>query len=161
MGEKKPIPMNDTNDESGLLTPSLEGGMRQIYSSSAMFGVAFFGGIFGVILFAALNSIKLKRLKTDLVWLLIAVVVAVVVYAGIFQYSTSEEIKSNFRVINRGGAFVLFGAFWLLYRKFYRALGTSGAKPLSPWGAAIGCVLAGIVITYVAVFIGFSLKGNL
>ncbi len=148
---------NDVTDP--LLEPSLTQGSNRIYSSSAMFGVAFFGGMVGVILFAALNSYHLKRLKTDAIWIVLAILLAVATYVAFFQIVDADQARSNFRLVNRIGAFALFAAFWFLHRLFYRSLGLGGSEPLSPWGAAIACVLISMAVTYGVVYLGLFAGG--
>lgn len=126
----------------------------RLYSLTASFMVAFFGGGgLPIILLSAMNSQKLRRLNADL-WLYIlgATFFAALTVVGAYAAATGTEIpvlqvlgegSRGHRAMNRALALLFFGAVYLRHRRFHRAANLMGLDPLNPWGAAIGAIVAG------------------
>ena len=140
-----------------LLTPSLQdagGEFRQIHSTSTLFCCAFFGGPFGVIAMSAWNSVLLRR-KMDAIPLALALVLSIAFFIMLYgrglpgmQIQDGDEGLS--RVVLRVFALALFGAFWWLHRRFYRALAVSSIP--SPSGILPGILFIVLGVALQVVF---------
>jgi hypothetical protein len=142
-----------------LLRPTLGTGAaaRPLYSPRASFFVAFFGGPVAAILFAALNSFRLRRLPRDLpiYGVGLAVFVATVVWllgtesgAALLDWIRAGEAeRRGLRLSQRMLALAFWGAFHLRHRAFQRNAELMGVAAPSPWVAGVACVLAGGVAT--------------
>ena len=148
---------------SNLLEPSLTAySPKAIYSSRALFIVAFVGGAFSVVLMAGLNSIKAQRIRRDWPWIVLGFVVALLLLMGALLYFSANhsEVASNFRLANRGIGCLLFLGYQCLYRAEYRSIETLGVEPLNPWIAGIACVVLAYLLTFMTVML-YGLLGAL
>lgn len=152
-----------------LLTPTLSEGHRpvRLYSPTALFYTSFFGGPFAAIAFSALNSRNLDRLAADARWYALAAIGAVAWFVGsVYLIQYAEIIPPDLmgdgarttRIFMRGFGLLLWGGFYFLHRSIHRANNLVGADPLSPWRAAIGCILAAMAIQFV---LGLMIIDNL
>ncbi len=139
-----------------LLQPSLQQGVGavSIYSVRAGFMVAFFGGFFAAVLFGALNSQRLGRLRTD-AWLYALGTLAFGAYtialghAIASEGATAEWLAENsrgLRIANRAASLAFFGIIFLVHRRFYKAAELAGENSLSPWLPGIAACVVGTVI---------------
>jgi hypothetical protein len=131
-----------------LLQPSIgrvDSPQRAIYSATAGYLTAFFGGPFAAIGMAGLNAWRLGRLRTDALALAggIALAVGLVAFLlrpELFGYQELEFAARDVRIASRVLALLLFGAYWLMHRRYYRGMQILGLEPPRPWPAAIACV---------------------
>jgi NADH:ubiquinone oxidoreductase subunit 5 (subunit L)/multisubunit Na+/H+ antiporter MnhA subunit len=139
-------------DNDDLLSPSLEENVAQpIYSVGALIAAAFLGGGFAVCLLGVQNARRLRRLRRDLPWLLLAFAVAATAVIGAlvyFQDAISGAISRDARLLIRGIAFALVGLMYLLHRKPYRAAQLVGIEPASPYLAVAAAVIASVVVSF-------------
>lgn len=135
-----------------LLSPSLSAAARApstaLYSVQSGFLVAFFGGGFGIILYSALNSWKLRRPLDALAYVAAAALLTALMAAAVAGWA---PLVSLFTMLGAGSAryflralsLLLFGAFYLLHRKQHRSATLFGIASLSPWIPAIVCIALG------------------
>lgn len=140
--------------QDSLLTPSLgtQSPSTRLYSSTASFWAAFWGGPLGVILFSALNSWRLRRPLDGLAYLAGLGLYAGVLYLMIAGAALPGMVWLNdFLGTRRGAASVLMHAgallcwsgFYLLHRRQHRSMALFGAKAPKPWLPALGCMAIG------------------
>ena len=139
-----------------LLTPSLSAertAAPALYSVQSGFLVAFFGGGFAIILYAALNSWKLRRPLDALAYVAATILMLASLAAMVRGWEPLLRLleplgNSAPRYFLRALSLLLFGAFYLLHRKQHRSASLFGIAPSSPWIAAIACGLIGYGINY-------------
>lgn len=140
-----------------LLRPSLSPGHRKVrlYSPTAMFYTAFFGGPVAALAFSTLNSKQLDRTKEDQLWYVLAGVGTLLwIFTTIYVARFTDVIPPDFlggvertgRYIIRAFGLALWGGFYFMHRPFHRTNELVGAEPLNPWKPAIGCILVAMVI---------------
>jgi len=141
------------SDRKTLLEPSLvspESG-KAIYSPNACFMVAFFGGLFAITAFSAINSWRLGRVKRDLK---IYIVVVALVLIGMFlatQWLTTSgfvagdqsALASYNRFAWRALALFAWFACYRMHREAHRASELTSDTAPSPWIPGIVCVVLG------------------
>lgn len=127
-----------------------------IYSSNALFLTAFFGGAFALLAFAAINVQRLGRVRRDAGYLLLGL--ALTVALAIFLYRPGQQWSvagltpaASARLAWRSFALLLAMGVFLLHRRYYRSMSLVGLEPPSPWAAAIGCSLLGLVAQSAAI----------
>ena len=125
--------------------------------------MAFFGGPLAITIFSGVNSQRLGRLAKDLPAYLAGVAVfAALVYAR-FQYPDwfqSEGGSSTAsRLASRGSALLLWGGFYLLHARYYRAMSVTGTQHPSPWVPALASIFLALAVS-VGVIAVLSLGGN-
>ena len=138
-----------------LLKPTLDTGtvgQATIYSTTAGFATSFFGGPFAAITLTGINAWRLRRLAADALPLLGATALSVLVVLFIanpawFGQPDLEFSRSATRLLHRAYALGLFGAFWLLHRRFYRGMAIMGLEAPNGWIIGIACVLLGVLMT--------------
>jgi hypothetical protein len=150
-----------------LLEPSLasdEQGVQVPYSARAGFMVAFFGGVFAIVIFSALNAKRLGRMRQDLVphilvGLLMFAAVSGVAYLdaqgvrfAIFELLGDAERGKRyfFRLVALG----LFGLSYLLHRRYYRSADLMVTSFPNPWPWGIGSAVIGGALSLVALQLG-------
>ena len=134
-----------------LLTPSLSSSSKPstaLYSVQSGFLVAFFGGGFAIILYAALNSIRLRRPLDALAYVAASALLCALFYAAAISWPPLVTLldtlgQGSWRYVSRAASLLLFGAFYLLHRKEHRSAELFGLAPLSPWIPAIACMAVG------------------
>ena len=137
--------------DDDLLRPSIEKtdtAHKAIYSTTTGYLTAFIGGPFAAIAMAAANSVRLGRLARDALPLAAAVALSVGLYAFLarpewFGQAGLEFAARNARLGARVFALLLFGAFWLLHKRYYRGAELMGLEQPNPWVGGIACVLVG------------------
>lgn len=137
-----------------LLQPSIDrvaSPHRAIYSATAGYLTAFFGGPFAAVGMAGLNAWRLGRLRTDMLGLAGGFAVAVGLSAfllrpDLFGRADLEFATRDVRIASRALALALFGAYWFLHRRYYRGMQLLGLEAPRPWPAAIACVVADIAL---------------
>ena len=133
-----------------LLQPSIgrvDSAQRPIYSVTAGYLTAFFGGPFAAVGMAGFNAWRLGRLRADALALAGGVAVAVGLIAfmlrpDLFGRADLEFATRDVRIASRALALALFGAYWFMHRRYYRGMRFLGLEPPRPWPAAIACVVA-------------------
>jgi hypothetical protein len=143
-----------THDD--LLQPSLntaDAQRKAIYSTTAGYLTAFIGGPFAAIAMAAINSGRLRRLARDAVPLAVAILLSIGLYAFFarpehFAQAGLEFTDRSARFGARLFALLLFGAFWLLHKRYYRGAELLGLEQPNPWVGGIACVVFGTLATY-------------
>lgn len=140
-----------------LLTPSLSSPSApsaSLYSVQSALLVAFLGGNFAIILYAALNSWKLRRPMDALAYVAALAVVMAVFVAGVSGWPPMMALVNlvgSGSIVLRALALLLFGAFYLLHRKQHRSAALLGMPAASPWIAAISCIVVGYGISWLVV----------
>ncbi|QDG51997.1 hypothetical protein FIV42_14990 [Persicimonas caeni] len=145
-----------------LLTPTLSAGHRpvRLYSPTALFYTSFFGGPVAAIAFSWLNSQELRRTKDDLRWYVLAALASVAWIGGVvYAVDVANMIPADMlgsesrtgRYLIRGFGLVVWGGFYFMHRPMHRTNTMVGAEPLNPWKAAIGCIVAAMVVQWVIV----------
>jgi hypothetical protein len=130
-----------------LLTPSLSSRnapAATLYSVRSSFLLAFFGGPLAIILYSALNSVRLRRPLDALAYLAALALVAGLYIALLERAAPLLALgrligRNAFSVISTCMALLLMGAFYLMHRKQHRANQLFGADAPSPWIPAILC----------------------
>ncbi len=143
-----------------LLKPTLssdESGIA-IYSTQANILVAFFGGPLAIILFSALNSRHLNRLKKDWPAFLVGIVATIGMLIYLMSVPDGVDIKEWVAQQKRDSLFYKYGmrilalslwaVYYYLHRQYHKAMSIFGIDPLSPWKMAVACILAAMGINY-------------
>lgn len=140
-----------------LLRPSLTKAhaVAPLYSPRSSFLLGFFLGPLPLILYSALNSIRLRRTAD-----LFAYALALAAFMGLVYASFMDPLPQPLAWINglfgestsmRGAARVLaillWCGFYLMHRKEHRATDLLGDRP-SPWRAAIACAVLGSALVF-------------
>ncbi|MDH4226571.1 MAG: hypothetical protein OEV59_02285 [Deltaproteobacteria bacterium] len=145
-----------------LLTPSIEkdSAGKPLYSARATFFVAFLIGPFGLLLFAALNSSTLGRLKKDARFYIALIALFTAAYAyALYVYGDFTSLKNLaasmrsdrlLHYVPRIGAVLLWALYYQMHKKHFRAMEMFGVKPRSPWAAVV-----------LAIVVDLALKGAL
>ena len=140
-----------SNDD--LLRPTLSDYTRPpaLYHTTGFALSAFFGGPVGAAIYSLANITRLSRLKQDAPVVIILSALAllmtkVLVYSG--QFDALVELagmtpRRTGELLLRGLGLAIFGAIYLLHRRFFRAARISGVKPLPSWPVGIAAVLSG------------------
>jgi hypothetical protein len=132
-----------------LLTPSLSPSAApaaNLYSTQSAFVLAFFGGPLAIILYSALNSWKLRR-PLDALLYLAGLALSIFYIVGLLGgYAPLLRLvdligDSGPEVLWRALALALASTVYLLHRKQHRSAALFGARPPSPWIAAIACAV--------------------
>jgi len=137
-----------------LLQPSIDrvdSPQRAIYSATAGYLTAFFGGPFAAVGMAGLNAWRLGRLRTDAMALAggISVAVGLITFLlrpELFGRADLEFATRDVRIASRALALVLFGAYWLMHRRYYRGTRLLGLEPPKPWPAAVACIVTNLAL---------------
>ncbi|SFU34937.1 hypothetical protein [Pseudoduganella namucuonensis] len=140
-----------------LLRPSLANTRTAaaLYSPRSSFLLGFFMGPLPLILYSALNSIRLKRAVDMVAYAIALAVFSALVYTSFMDQRPAALVWINAQLGEgtsmRGAArilaIVLWGCFYLMHRKEHRSADLFGERP-SPWIAAIGCAVAGSGLLY-------------
>lgn len=137
-----------------LLTPSLTEHRQpsRLYSATSSFWVAFVGGPLAVILYAALNSYRLRRPLDAF-----AFVAALLAFGGMLylvitfseravMLSLSDFLgsrNSTVRVLQHSCALLCWAGFYLLHRKQHRSMALFADQAPNPWLPALACTAIG------------------
>jgi hypothetical protein len=137
-----------------LLIPSLshdEGDVQAIYSPTALMLTAFFGGPFAVILMTALNSQKLKRVRTDVSYLLFGAALSTafikLMYGSAIAATVFPAAGENApRLLVRAVSLALFAGAYGLHRRAYRNMRFAGLAAPRALPVALGCIVLGSLL---------------
>lgn len=139
------------------LAPDASGDALAPYSVRASFFVAFFGGVFALLIFSALSSRRMRRLERDAalyVALAIASASLVVLEASWLAAGTVPawleilgEGTRGVRNLSRVLALAAFGAVALRHRTLQKAIELSGREAPNPWSAGLASSFVGGLIT--------------
>jgi hypothetical protein len=140
-----------------LLRPSLANTdpAAALYSPRSSFLLGFFMGPLPLILYSALNSIRLKRAADMVAYAIALAAFIALTYASFMEPRPAALVWINaqlgegtsMRGASRILAVVLWGCFYLMHRKEHRSVDLFGERP-SPWMAALGCAVAGSALLY-------------
>jgi hypothetical protein len=136
-----------------LLRPTLSDYTRSpaLYHTTGFALAAFFGGPVGAAVYSLANTTRLSRLKQDAPIVVILTALALLIpmmlvrsgqfdaladFAGMTPRGTGE-------ILLRGLGLAIFGAIYLLHRRFFRSARVSGVKALPSWPVGIAAVLSG------------------
>ncbi len=137
--------------DPSLLQPSLdERRFKPLYSTSAMFAAAFFGGGFAVVVVAAVNAHRLGRVRQDAVWLLLGVAVTAASGWLAMDFLGFDNTRER-RVAALGTGFAMWGLFYVLHGKMHRAMQTFGTKPPKPYLLLVVAVVIALIMASVLV----------
>lgn len=137
------------------------------YSLRANVIVAFFGGVYAILLFSFLNSRRLGRAKCDAplcVALGVAWTVAILLlsqasaFGGVSAFTMPAEQPRDFRLLSRVASLVVCGVLYLRLRPLYLSGGpTESEMPVTVKAGALA-LLAGTGLTLLVGFIGLSIR---
>jgi len=141
-------------DNDDLLRPTLSE-YRQVpalYSSTGFFLSSFFGGPVGAAIFGLCNSQRLNRLWHDMP---VAIAAASAAFFGVYLLQSGGQMPAiaalldasesrTLEITLRAFALAVFGAIYLMHRRFFRAARVTGMEPLSSWVPGIASLLLGI-----------------
>jgi len=127
---------------------------RHYYSAPAIAVSALFGGPLAAVAFAAIEARALGRLRRDLPWLALGIVV--VLAAGVLAADSglldvalrdlgTRAVPTWEHVAYRIAALGYVAAYWWLHREERRALAAAGVPPVPGYGAGVVALLAGLV----------------
>jgi hypothetical protein len=145
-----------------LLRPSLANTSTAatLYSPCSSFLLGFFMGPLPLILYSALNSLRLKRAGDMVAYAIALTAFGALIYASFMdprpaalvwinaQLGAGASMRGAARIL----AIVLWGCFYLMHRKEHRSVELLGERP-SPWIAAISCAVAGSALLYGITFL--------
>ncbi len=136
-----------------LLRPTLSDYERvpALYNSTGFFLSSFFGGPLGAAIYGGANSHRLGRLSRDASLLAGLVAVAfmlpyVLHEAGLLRDIAAAfggSVARNYGLVMRALGLVVYGAIYLMHRRFFRSARVSGAKEIPGWVPGIAAVAAG------------------
>lgn len=145
--------MSFSRDE--LLRPSLKGTAiaSAPYSVQTTFFAAFFGGPFGAVAIAAINAIRLRRLRRDLP--LLALMLAAYIGAMVWLLNTASGAQAiaamqsfaGSRAVNllhRAIALAIFGLGYALHAREQRSADVMALDRPNGWIAGLACIFGGI-----------------
>lgn len=145
-----------------LLRPSLTKSRTTaaLYSPQSSFLLGFFMGALPLILYSALNSIRLKRVNDTAAYVIALAAFIALIYSSFMDPRPAALVwvnaqlgqGSSMRGASRILAVVLWGCFYLMHRKEHRSVELLGTRP-SPWIPAIGCAVAGTGLVYAIYFL--------
>jgi hypothetical protein len=149
-----------------LLEPSLkrDASFEPLYSLRAGFFVAFFGGPFAALGFAALNSRRARRLAADLLPFVVFALIAAACVVWTADLAASPAPPEWFsalggkrrapRTVVTGVAILEFGLIALRHRPLYAANELRGDKPPSAWVPGLAAVLLGQAVSLSLALLG-------
>lgn len=140
-----------------LLNPTLsgEGKAQPLFSVTALFFTAVFGGPIAIIIFSYLNAMALGRGAMEAMRYLVTTLVSILVLGFIFSWSeirtpgswlagvAKDDVDVIVNVAYRVYGILVWHELYRRHRQFYAAAELLLAKPRSPWGIAFLCVIAG------------------
>ena len=134
-----------------LLKPSLSDAgstPTPIYSTTAGFATAFFGGPFAAVALTAVNSGRLRRLAADAPMLLALAAVSLLIIAfcanpALFGQPDFRLGNVGMRLVGRGAGLGVFSVSWLMHRRYYRSMQVIGIEPPKGWIAGLACIVFG------------------
>lgn len=133
-----------------LLTPSLASNTPSAapYSTRSSFLVALFGGPLAILLYAALNSWRLRRPADIPVHLAGFALLVALLYGAIVDRQLVAGVaailgKDTFRFLSSALSLGLCGVFYLLHKKQHKSAALFDIKRPSPWIPAIACMVIG------------------
>ncbi len=148
--------MSEINEK--LLSPSISNNESvPLFSVRSGFYVAFFGGIYAFLIFNFINSKRLNRLKKDLPFYILWLIVGTSIILFFYQVLKGEaQLPGNLtfkgewaRYVNRVISLAAFASFYFLHKKYHLANNSFGIESLNPWKAGIISSVAGLLITLV------------
>lgn len=151
----------EANLREQLLSPSLGQARPTIglYSARSSLLLAFFFGPVSVVMYSALNSIRLKRPLDAIAYAAATLGFVFMVYAA--QMHTKFDAllwinrqigsEGSMRGLSRLYAILLWCAFYLMHRKAHRSANLFVTAP-SPWIPAIACAALGTGAVFAIVF---------
>lgn len=131
-----------------LLQPSLgrDVAARPLYSTTALFLPAFFGGPASAAIIFALNAHRANRFAPDLPLVVLGVAVAIAApWLIIGAWSEAPEWS---RYLLRALGIAAAGLYYLRHRALYRTQELFGLSPPSGWVAGLSALAAGIGISW-------------
>ena len=146
------------SDISDLLTPSLSASTQPVafYSVVAHLLVAWFGGPIGIAAFVAVNlwqaGIIKKYLPIVVIFAVVALAWTVALVASALDglnlpwIDTEQSLFSQLRMANRVIAVSIFGVFYLICRRYFKASHLAGEPKHSPWIAGGACAIFGMAL---------------
>jgi hypothetical protein len=137
------------------------------YSLRANVIVAFFGGVYAILLFSFLNSRRLGRARSDAplaVAIALAWTVAILVlsqaagFGGLSAFALPAEQPRDFRLLSRVASLAVCGVLYLRLRPLYLSRGPTESETSVTFKAGLLALLAGTGLTLLVGFIGLSLR---
>lgn len=140
-----------SNDD--LLRPTLSDYTRPpaLYHTTGFALCAFFGGPVGAAVYALANITRLSRLKQDAPVVVILTALALFVPVMLVRFGQFDALaefvgmtpQRTGQTLLRGLGLAIFGAIYLLHRRFFRSARVSGVEALPSWPVGIAAALSG------------------
>jgi hypothetical protein len=152
-----------------LLEPSLQEAesTEPIYSIFSNVMVAFFGGVYAILLYLIPTTRRLGERNREMTVIVILGLIwtAVLVWYGYHNalgflpgfMDLFGKPSRTLRYAARFGGLLLYGLFFLHYKKYYKAMQMGGLKSPKPWGPAIASLVASWVLSIMAAGFGHSM----
>jgi hypothetical protein len=108
-----------------------------LYSSQAFFLASFFGGPIAAATYGLVNSKRLGRLQTESPAIVALAAGGLLLFLGLHEMGILNELaellggrtRRNFEIIMRAIGLMVFGAIYLMHRRYFRAAAFSGTEP--------------------------------
>ncbi len=136
-----------------LLRPTLSDYTRPpaLYHTTGFALSAFFGGPVGAAVYSLANTTRLSRLKQDAPIVVILTALALLIPMMLVRFGQFDALtdfagmtpRRTGEILLRGLGLAIFGAIYLLHRRFFRSARVSGVKALPSWPVGIAAVLSG------------------
>jgi hypothetical protein len=142
-----------SNDD--LLRPTLSANeaVPSLYHPTGLFLSSFFGGPLGAAIYGIANSLRLKRLSRELPLLLVFAAAGfglclALDRSGLLGYLSNlmggRQLR-NYEIFLRALGLMVFGAIYLMHRRFLRAATATGTGFIAGWLPGFVAVVVGAV----------------
>lgn len=137
--------------DSDLLQPSIGAAApaHPIYSQTALFVPAFFGGPVAAAVVFGINAARLRRLPQDAGWIAAGVLLVLLVPWLALRWDAQPYL----RYLVRGAGVLAALAYAWRHRPHYRAQELFGVNSPSGWGVGFAALLAGMAASVAAAFV--------
>ncbi len=136
-----------------LLRPTLSDYTRPpaLYHTTGFALSAFFGGPVGAAIYSLANTTRLSRLRQDALIIIILTALALLIPVMLVRFGQFDAFadfagmtpQRTGAILLRGLGLAIFGAIYLMHRRFFRSARVSGLKALPSWPVGIASVLCG------------------
>ena len=136
-----------------LLHPTLSDYTRPpaLYHTTGFALSAFFGGPVGAAVYSLANTTRLSRFKQDAPIVFILTALALLIPMMLVRFGQFDALtdfagmtpRRTGEILLRALGLAIFGAIYLLHRRFFRSARVSGVKALPSWPVGIAAVLSG------------------
>ena len=143
--------------DADLFRPSIgaTAPVRPLYSTTALFVPAFFGGPVAATVIFALNAWRARRLRTDAPLIVAGVLLTLLLPWIVMQW---EEGKDVLRFAFRGAGLLAAAVFAWRHRPLYRAQELFGSTPPNGTGMGVLALAAGVAANFAVTFAYLQLE---